>query len=375
MKKKITIGAIIALVVAIISYLGILNKMSRNDDEEVIRIGVILPLTGVLSQEGENCQAAVKLAENEINHSDIFPFKVKLLIEDSKFTSKDSLLAFNKILLEDADALVVFGTPPTQSIKERVNKVRIPLLAIDGTSGLAKHSEWIFECFPPFSGTGEAAGKFINDKNWTNGVGLLTMNSSGGDDFAKGFIKQFVANTEITHEQYESNSQNIRAQIIKLLSANPQSICVFGFGSGYTTAINQILELGYKGKIVTDSNITSIADKLKDKNKDIYFVSHNYGRYANNEKGLNFINTMASKPNIEPTSFSAHLYDMIMMIATSTMQKEQITPEAIKIGLLSMKNYSSLFGEVSFDKDGNLYIPQIIVKLQNGVYEIVETNK
>lgn len=373
MKKKITIGAIVALIVIVIAFFGIRNQMSKTDDENVIKIGVILPLTGALSQEGKNCQAAVELAAKEINEKGNNLFKVKLLIEDSKFTSKDSLQAFNKIMLEKVDAFVVFGTPPTQAIKERINSSSLPLLAIDGTSGLAKSSQWIFECFPAFTKTGANAGKLTQEMDCTNRVGVLTINSSGGDDFFKGFIQEMDSKTKIIHEKYDANAQNIRPQIAKLLSINPEAICIFGFGVGYITAINQILELGYKGEIITDSNLTSIIDKLKDKDKAIYFVSHNFGAYKSNIKSQNFINEMRRNINIKPTSFAAHFYDMVKMISDAAIQENSTTPSHIKDGLLNMKKHKSLFGEISFDPHGNLEIPQIIVKWQNGTFELIET--
>jgi len=56
----------------------------------------------------------MKLAEKEINTTS--KYKIKLFLEDGKFTAKDSLSAYNKLVMLGIDVVIPFGDPPTEVI-------------------------------------------------------------------------------------------------------------------------------------------------------------------------------------------------------------------------------------------------------------------
>jgi branched-chain amino acid transport system substrate-binding protein len=369
MREKKILG-IIALIVMILIFNGCKGGQKKIE-KEIVKIGVILPLTGSYGEEGQKGLAAMQLAEKEVNSSIEYPIKIRLLIEDGNFSGKSSLAAYNKLLLDGVSVFVTFGTPPTQAIKGRVDEVKIPLLAMDGSSGLAKSSKWIFEFFPPLKEVGQAAGSFSKEKWSSKNMALLTMNTSGGDDFAIGFIS--AVGGAVPRETFESNATDVRSQILKLLKTKPEVIAVFGYSSGYNTAMNQLLESGYQGNIISDANITSITDKLRKGDRDIYFVSQSFGNYANNPESQKFINTVKLNSNIEPTLFSAYLYEMVKVIATAS-NIDGTNPIDIQRNILALKNHSTMFGPMTFSADGDIHLPFIVLKIEKSGIRVVETD-
>lgn len=369
MKKVILIVVSVVLVV-VLGWLS-LGKSADNVNQKIVKVGVILPLTGSYGEEGQKGLAAMRLAEKEVNASSEYPIKIRLLVEDGNFTGKGSLAAYNKLLLKGVSAFVSFGTPPTQAIKGRVDEAGIPLLAMDGSSGLAKSSKWIFEFFPPLKEAGLAAGNFSKE-NWpSKNMALFTMNTSGGDDFASGFTLG-VGGT-VPRETFDANSTDVRSQILKLLKNKPEVIAVFGYSTGYNTAMNQLLESGYQGNIISDANITSIIDKLRKGDRNIYFVSQSFGDYANNPESQNFINRLKDESNVEPTLFSAYLYEMVKVVAKAS-NIDGTTPENIQRNILLLEDYPTMFGPMTFSEDGDIHLPFIVLKMGKDGIEIVNAD-
>lgn len=348
-KLLITIGAVVALVV-----IGFLVGRNHINTDNVFRIGVILPLTGSYSNEGLRGLESMSMAAEEINNNTNLRYKVNLIFEDDKYTSKDSVAAANKILLGGADAFISFGTPPTQAIKERINRESIPLLAMDGSAGLAASSKWIFECFPQLFDVGSAAGRYSKTAFSPAQTALLTMRCSGGDDFARGFTQNNSGN--VTHDVYDPDAMDARPQITKLLQKQPDVFCVFGYGAGYTTVMSQLLESGYTGIILTDSNLTSILDKLSKSNRDIYFVSQNFGPATSSKACSEFMRKMQDVRHVEPTVFSAHLYEMVKMLSFVAEQNSKERQE-VRNGMAALHDYPSMFGPMSFDEEGSVHLP------------------
>ena len=96
---------------------GIIFKQSS--EKEVVKsitIGAILPLTGPTAQLGQEEKKGLLMAMDELNSHSSKP-NFRLVVEDSKGTAKDGVVAAHK-LIESDQAQIVFTslTPVSQAI-------------------------------------------------------------------------------------------------------------------------------------------------------------------------------------------------------------------------------------------------------------------
>lgn len=360
--KKLLMGFGIVVVIGI-ALIGVYKNRQEEVDDDVIRIGAILPLTGDFAFEGDKAAKAIMLAEQEINNREQKK-KIKVLLEDGKFTSKDSLLAYNRLMMNGVSAVVSFGTPCTGAIKSRVAKDGVPMMAIDGTAGVPQSSPWIFRCLQTTISVGNAVATALNLCGNVRTSALLYMQGDSGDDFAKGF-KSIYKGKLIGEEVFSYDSKDSRASIQKLLESKPDSVCVFGYGMGYTTALNQLIELEYKGMVITDMNITSVLDKLRNGGNGIGYVSLDFGNASRNRKSQEFIKNMKNTYGSEPTSFSAFAYEAINMV-TLHLKSDDISRNAIARQILDINNYDSVVGVISYLPDGEISIPFSLYSIKEG---------
>ncbi len=215
-------------------------------------------LTGPGETYGTVANQAKQLAVDEINEAGgINGRMLKLVVEDSKCSAKDAIIAYNK--LTDVDGVkIILGTSCSGAMLGAA-----PLAEADGVvmfSGLATNpdiaeaGDYIFRTSMSDAQLGIDTGNVL----WADGIRkLATINES--TDYAEGVRRASVAQFEkrggevVAAEQYASDTTDFRSQLTKLFNANPDAIHLAAQGefSG-GTIVKQIRELGYEGPIYSE---------------------------------------------------------------------------------------------------------------------------
>lgn len=367
-KKTSLILAFLLLIFAIVAVSIHLGQVRSGSSDE-LRIGAILPLSGEFAEEGQKALCAIRMAEDR-NNADAGKKPMRVLVEDGKFTGKDSASAFQKLSLQKLDAVISFGTPCTGAIRDMVRRAEIPMMALDGTASEDKDNPWSFICIHSVRQVGEAmaryAGQFIENAP----VAVLYMKDSSGDEFLRGFRSAWQG-TAFTVESYGHDATDTKSIVSKTLEQQPGLVCVFGYGIGYVSVLNSLLDAGFGKPILTDMNITSALGKLKDNGRGIQFVSLDYGPASPNESSHRFISDMESRCGLTPSVFSAFAYEAVNMLALDSGTMPPY-PLVLKNRLDNLQDFPSVVGRLSYDGNRELIIPFNIYRLtDDGAEEFV----
>lgn len=364
--KKLLIALGIVVVLAIVG-IGIYMNHQQTADDNVIRIGAILPLSGELAEEGQKALYAIRMAEQHVN-SDAEKTPVRIFIEDGKFTGKDSAAAFQKLAMQGIDAVISFGTPCTGAIRDSVRKAQIPMMALDGTAVKDKDNPWSFICIHSVRQVGVAMSRYVGKVAGNGRVAVLFMKDSSGDEFCEGF-QSVWSGAEPIIESYAHDSVETKSIVTKVLSDTPSAVCVFGYGIGYVSVLNGLLDAGGKIPLITDMNITSALGKLRNGGKGIQFISLNFGMASPNEASHRFITEMKSLCGLTPTVFSAFAHEAVNMLAVERNIKRPYPP-ALKEHLERLRNFPSVIGELSYDANRELLVSFNIYQLSEDGAEV-----
>ena len=162
MKKFIWILGIFLLLILFGGRFLYLNQQSKTTkNANVINIGVLLPLSGIVAQDGLDALAGIKIALEEINAQ--HRFKINLLVEDNKHAAVATLAAFHKTN-EQSSALIVFGGVPVAALASQMKVTPKPTIAlvcaedepIYGTPG-------VFRAWIPVPLQAQAVARFIEN--------------------------------------------------------------------------------------------------------------------------------------------------------------------------------------------------------------------
>ena len=161
---------------------------SNND---VIKIGVIAPLTGDVAQYGVAVKEGVEMKVAEINAAGgINGKKIELVISDSKGDSQEAVNIFKKMISQDKVNLIIGEVISSASlaIADLAQRAQIPMISASATNlDVTKGKDFVFRTTftDPFQGI--ATAKYAKEKEFKS-VAILTNTSS---DYAVGLAEAF----------------------------------------------------------------------------------------------------------------------------------------------------------------------------------------
>ena len=369
--KKLIWGLLIVAVVAIFGGRALWLYQHHEKIENVVKIGLLTSLTGSLSNEGHGTLDAAKIAEDVINASGKYDFKVKVLVQDGKFLPKDSVEAYNKLAADGVSAVIVFGDTPTTAVTQFVNTYKIPTFAIAGRKDLLSLSPYFLRMFIPNDIMSGYYGKYAVEKMNLKKIAVLQIKTVLGKDAADAFINNAkAAGATITaHETFKENATETRAQVLKLIDSKPDAIFILGWNTGYVNAFNYAREMGFEGPILTDFNITSNIEPLKTKDNIFYvdtsfFEESDEYHYAQKYK--------ESHNGQESHSFYAFVYIATTMLPEAVKNKGFDREEIMK-GLKEMTHFNTPLGPMEMKPNGDVIVPFVVKQLQpDGTAKVVK---
>lgn len=355
-KKLLIILGIVALIAAVA--IGFYRNRRQSTDENVIRIGAILPMTGVSSDLAKPMMCAMEIAEEQINSIRPAGQKIAILYEDGKSTSGATISAYQKLIREGIAACVVFGDVQCYNLASTVNAQPCPTIALSAAAeNIPSLSTHYFRAWTTTRDSCYRLADFAHSDLMASKFAILAINNNFGDEAEK-TVREYAKTNGlgISSETFEIGAQDVRAQISKLLTNHPDAFFVFGFGPGYITVFNQLKEAGYTGAVLTDEVITipGYADNITDNAKGVYFCSTAFNpEDKESPYYTQFVRPFEARFSSTPNAHSAFAYFSIDVLgrAIDLSGKNRIS---IEDALFGMGEFSSVIGEAQFDKSGEL---------------------
>ena len=200
-------------------------------DSDVIKIGVIAPLTGDVAQYGVAVKEGVELKVAEINNAGgVNGKKIELIVADSKGDSQEAVNIFKKMVSQDKVNLVIGEVISSASlaIADLAQNAKVPMISASATNlDVTKGKDFVFRTTftDPFQGI--ATAKYAKEKE-IKSVAVLTNTSS---DYAVGLAEAFKAQAAqdgltIIEEKYTKDDKDFKSVLTKIKGQNPEAIFI-----------------------------------------------------------------------------------------------------------------------------------------------------
>lgn len=366
-RKKIILNLFLSILL-LISFLVSTNASAVG----VIRIGVLLPLTGPIARTGISSLSGIELAVREINERGGISAigKLKLIILDTAFDPSKSVSAFNRLVHREKVHATIAGLSysVTKAIMPLAERNKIPLISPslyyirpEGSSfffNTALNPRILLNTLSKFVIQDLRIEEFIligpsykysisNLETFENiikssGKTVVTKEIySPGDKFALG-LDRFSRNRTMAI-LYTGTSRDIR-QLLKNTRGLARRTIILGIGP--------IPEVRY---LESDSSI----------DQRIIFATETIS-----EKFISKIITM--KEAVDAT-IAAHGFDAISLLAHAIREANAIGSDRIRQALLSIKDFNGVTGRISFDMNGDVIKPVLITEFKRNRFENIKT--
>ncbi len=362
-------GIILLLVLFFVS--ACKNKTTNNE----IKVGIITPLTGENATYGNATKLGVELALDKMDSTlNKKGLNIKLIYEDSKFSSSEGTKAINKLINFDKVSCILgpFGSSVVLSVAKIANDNTTVILSASATDDKIREAgDYVFRNVPPNSLQGKTMADYvINDLKITNNIVICKVNKDYGISLAKSFYDRInnLGGGIVLEESFAPNQKDYKTIITKIKNSNPLFIYIPAHYNEVGHFLKQAEQLGLNVLVGGGDGAYSNELFVIASNAAESFYLTLMGVDENNKQYKEFINLLQKRNISTPNIYSIYAYDaMLLYIKTFISLKEKdlrLNNENIKDELYKIDFYGAT-GETKFDKNGEVEKPFSIYKVEN----------
>ncbi|HBV01701.1 MAG TPA: hypothetical protein DEF00_04980 [Candidatus Taylorbacteria bacterium] len=370
------------LVLLIIVVGGLIFYGSKKSGEEEaapkepIKIGFIGPLTGDAANMGQNAQAAVAIAVAEVNTAGgINGRMLEVIYEDGKCNGKDAANAANKLINIDKVPVILGGacSGETSAFTGAAEQAKVTVLSYCSSAPtITQAGDYIFRNYPSDLYQGAFGADYIYTTLGKKKVAILYVKSDWGVGIKDVFLEKYKAlgGTIVAEEGYEQTARDLRTNLTKIKSANPEAVYFLGYTEASIPGLKQAKELGLKailfgGDAWDDSKIWTEVGEAGEG------AMYSVVSAPLNDKFKTDMKAKVGSDEIAVCTPTA--YDALKILA-SVLGKVEATGEAIKNELYRTVYTGGVSAaEVKFDANGDMVGANYAVKtVKTGKAEVVQ---
>jgi len=360
--------------ILVIFIIAIIGFGCGNNKKEIIKIGVIIPLTGDASEYGNDQKRGIEIAlkhyKDSLNNKNV---QLEIVFEDSKSNSKDGINAYNKLISQNIKIFFSTLSNVSMAIQPLIKKNNNLFFTIAAHPELTTNKAKVIRMLPTSSYYAKKLSFYVSNFFNKPSIGILFSNDDFGNSLKEAFKEVYILdNGEIViSNSYEKNKMDYRSEITKIINKKPISIFLVGYGKDLGTIIKQFRELGYVGKIfgtpeISYPDVKTIAGETYD---NIYYISMKIDNETDIFKKFHSIYLKEYK--INPSLDSYLGYDEAGIICKSILLKKSVffanDIDSIEVVVKSaINNYDGLTGCLNINQNGDVYFPLALKSIKNG---------
>ena len=361
MRKMISPAALFLL-----SVICMLIGCGDNKQQDTIKVGLIVELTGDMPGVGASSKNAAQLAVNEQNSAGGIsiggkPYQIELVVEDNASKAEQSVAAVNKLITQDNVLAIVgpnasLGAIPAAEIAEYNKTLLItpwstnPKTTLDTTTG--KPKDYVFRaCYTdPFEG--RVLARFVLEKLKAKKVAVLydvasEAPKSQADLFRLTFEE--LGGKTVAFETYTTGDRDFSAQLTKIKSANPDVIFLPAYYNDVGLIAQQAHRAGIKQPLV-GSDAWSSPELIKLSNGTVegdYFANH-YASDIATPTAKKFIDAYTKQYGNIPDDVAALTYDSMGLLFEAIKKSPTLDRKVVRDSLATLANYPGVTGNIQF---------------------------
>lgn len=357
------------LLLCSLMFLFIASCGKREDD--VIKIGAILPLTGEASEWGVPVRNTLMLCQNEINDAGgINGKKLKIIFEDDQAESTKGVNSINKLIVNDKPLAIIGSVASSVSlaISPIAERNKIVLISPASTNPkLTYAGDYFFRVIPTDKLRSEKFAEYIFNSG-AKTLDVLFINNDGGVGATDAFVNKFISlgGKNLIKEGYSQTAVSFRTELSKVKRSNADGLVIVSYPEETSILLRQIKELGIKKRIfaLTEAlDDPAVIEKSQGTAEGVVYI---LPAPAEGKVADEFKEKYRIKYGVQPPLFAAEGYDIIFILKKIIDDNININSEMIKNALYKIKDYQGASGVISFDENGDVIKPMAI-KVINGL--------
>ncbi|MEO0091294.1 MAG: ABC transporter substrate-binding protein [candidate division WOR-3 bacterium] len=355
-------------------------------ESNIIKIGLIVPITGDVKTFGESVRNSVLLAIEEVNlKGGINGKQLKVITADDKNDPTEAANACSKLINQDKVKFIIGSVASKSSIplSEICQQAKVVMITPTSTNPKVtvrdngERKDYIFRaCFiDPFQGT--VAAKFAIENLKAKNSAILYDISN---DYVKGLAEFYKdAFTKLggkisVYESYGKDDVDFSALLTKVKAENPDVLFIPDYYNKVGLIVKQARALGIKSVFLggdgwDSPEMTKIAG---DAINGGYFTNH-YSPQDPRPEVQEWVQKYEKKYGSKPDALATLGYDAALLLIEGIRLAGKDDPTLVRDALTKLTNFPTVSGNITFDVFGNPVKNAVILQYQNGEQKYIAT--
>lgn len=373
-KKLLSVMAVSALAMGLFTGCGGEEKAA---DQNVVKVGVFLPLTGDNAAGGELELRGIKLA-NQL-HPEVLGKKVELVVADNKSDKAEAASVAARLIEKDKVSVLVgsYGSSLSMAAGNIVKENKVPAVGTSCTNPqVTANNDYYFRaCFiDPFQ------GKVMAEYAHQNGFKKVAIVQEVSNDYsvglAKFFREEFVKltgdeNSIVDVANYQTGDKDFTAILTNIKALNPDAVFAPGNFTESALLVKQARQLGIDAQFMGgDTWETQEFIDVGGKDVEGVALSTAFDREkASTEEAKKFLDAYTKEYNGEPSALTAMAYDAYLIVV-SGIEKAGTATDTVKIrdAIAATKDLECVTGMTTLDENGDPIKGVVIKTVKDGKF-------
>ncbi|MCD7777848.1 MAG: ABC transporter substrate-binding protein [Clostridiales bacterium] len=347
------------------------EEASSSDSGDVIKIGVLEPITGSYAAGGAIEIEGIEIANSErpTVTVDGTEYTIELVQADNKSDKVEAATAAQRLIENDNVTAIIgsYSSVPSVGASEAVKAGETPTVGVSCTNPLVTEgNDWYFRvCFiDPYQGT--VMAHYAYEELGATKVGVAyDVASDYSTGLAQYFMEEFKNLTgdedSIVEATYQTGDQDFSAQITNLAAAEPDCFFVPGNYTECALLIKQARQQGVELPMLGGDTF-EINDFLEvggDEVDGTVFSTFFDSNAELSSKTGEFVANYREANGTEPAGVTALAYDAYMLICDALESCGSTDRAALRDAIVAIQ-YEGVTGLTAFDENGDPSKPAVI---------------
>jgi len=371
--KKYGILLILALALIIVSLTYIaFTGYATKENEETIKVGILLPLSGNAAYYGEASQKGIEIARQEIEEK--YPeLDIRIYYEDSFYTPIGGVDGYNKLMnINKIDSIITAASQVSLAVQPLSTKNGILQMAVFSSADkYTSPNDLSFRVSTKNEIEASKIAEFIKENNYKK-LGIIYLNNDFGVGFKDSLKEELSKNNAsvkiVQEEGVLLTDSDFKTQLSKIKESETDIVFMVGIAKQYSLIMKQAREMGINSQFLA---MRSAEDPvlLETAGKSAEGLIYTYPFDANSDDSeiKEFTGAFEEKYNEIPDAYAAEGYEgfKLTALAFENCGKDYV---CIQEYLEDLENYESTFGNLRFDENGDVYYDYFFKTIKNGQF-------
>ncbi len=369
--KKLLVLALTLSTVFLLSACG--------SDDDVIKFGVIGPLTGDYSQYGIAVENGAKLAAGEINEAGgVLGLDLEIIAYDSKGDPTEGVNAYNRLSQQDEIDALIGGTfsGVTLGLKDLAIADNMPVLSPTATHvDVTLDAPNVFRAAYTDSYQGKVAAVFAKESEDILATKAAVLYNSG-DAYSEGLAVAFKAEFEagggvVTEYTFSASDDDFSAVLANIDASDADVVFLPAYVAEVGAILTQAFNMGMDVPFVGGDGWDGIEADYSEAAEGHYFGNH-YAKSDTAEVVSSFVANYTAEFGESPNALAALAYDAVYAMAAAFEEAGSSDSDLVIAALAGLEYNNAVTGSIKFDENGDPIKAVTIIQVVDGEHVVVD---